>query len=226
MYRKIITTSDQNQIGVDDGLPQVLIDEKSFNSKQEYLKFDQFFGFFALMTRPINALPDFNVKVDKAHLRPGGKLTDFIGSAIPSFPYIVSDKAKKIIEEVNGKGIHFFPVTIQSSKGDTFANYFIMYVLRNESDAINYKNSVLVEDPYDTPQKVLKISSAEDLEGVTDENPLAAFTKLCFYKDKLINSDFIASSTGGNYVSDKFIDKLTNNNISGLSFLQADIIIE
>ncbi len=228
MYYIIRKSSDPKIIGVKDGLSQVLIDEQSFLSKDYYKKFSTFFSPQRYLIDPnaTNAIPDFNVKVDRAQLLKSAKLNDFIDYhyILPQTPFIISKKIKNIFESLKLKGIYFYPVNIYSNDKAIEDEYFLLYTFQVEYNAIIFHKSILVKDLHFEPYQVINISSVDELNKSKEDYGLSQFKKLTLKKESLFNNDFIVTTMSEIFISELLRDIFIQEKVTGLNIIESDVL--
>lgn len=134
------------------------------------------------------------------------KLTDFLGNDLDWL--VVSEKLRNIILLFDSVDAQFFPVDVVDfpRKRKVCANYYVVNVL-NVIDCLDLNNS--------------------DYSSFTVEGEeVYSIRKYALKQNKLTENHLfkIKGSEFSLFVSEKFKNELTKNNISGISFLEVKVV--
>lgn len=225
MFFRLNRAWQQKIIGIKDGSSQIRIDKASFNNIENYTKFENFFSWEKYWENT-NAIPNFHIKVDKAHLIESAKLTDFMSyyEPLPRIPFIIKKKIKDIFEKLKLKGLYYYPINIYSGDSLISEEYFLLHTSVVEYDAIVFEKSVLVKTLDDDPLQIIKVNNVEELERSYKENKLSEFKKLTLKKEFIFNQDFIKTRMSDIFISELLKDIFIQEKVTGIDIRESDIL--
>ncbi len=225
MFFRLNRAWQQKIIGVKDASSQLRIDKMSFNSMKEYEDFASFFS-WERYWKDINAFPDFQIKVDKAHLIESAKLTDFMSyyEPLPGVPFIIKNRIKNIFEDLKLRGLYYYPINIYSGSRLISDEYFILHTSVVSYDAILFNKSILVKTLDDEPLKIIKINTVDELEKSYKAYKLSEFKKLTLKKEFLFNQDFIKTRMSDIFISEFLKDIFIQEKVTGIDIRESDVL--
>jgi hypothetical protein len=214
MYYTISTSDNITEIGY---LPQVNLAKDFIPNSKDYtnVKWNSLF----------KENPSLNFD-----LNPKANVTDLITGAIPSFGLIISEKIKKILEQVNLPLSKFYPININKDNRKIMQYYWFHYL----SDFWNYvdmkKSTYLILNKFTFKQlEEITIGTLDEVKEIKKSLP---FDKIIRPKELYLTSQFpnydIFEITDIQYItiiSEKLKNTLLEKNITGCTFDEYSKII-
>jgi hypothetical protein len=219
MYKSVSTSSDPKEIGVNNGIYQVeLLEKKSFVSNDEKKYYEEYFNGNVKSF----LLDDFKkIKKDKLSLLTyyplkKAKETDFI-SFSPNemgLNFIVSERVMDIFESFNLYEYIKIPTKIEGFKSKFYTIGFPMI----EIEKIDFNKSVFID--WKNNENILINSLNEFMHQKFETRALK--TQKLFLKEKL-NSVILYIQSEGLFFSNKLIEKLENENVTGFQIRNVEL---
>lgn len=223
-YYQAYLNPEPKIIGVNNGIYQIEIGKEEILNNASFKEFRDFFNYNnkAFWVNQ-NSIFDLKIPVIKAKLLKKAKITDIMGYTqnITFLNNLYSSKFIEVLKQFNLKDHKTFEIKID----DVDEKYFLLYHRTIPLEDINYKRSVIY-----TGHKVLKnvkyhsINTHEEYRKFITSNPIHSFEKICISKE-YENLDFISIQAASyNFYSERLVEELINNNISGLKVSYANSI--
>ena len=154
-------------------------------------------------------------------------LTDFLSnSAIGARGYLVSQKAKEILIEFNLMDYQFYPVIIQTSKGELI--YFWLHLTQPDLiHEIDYRKSIFYETKWEFREDVIQINSYDDYLEKKKLDTKASFgaeldkTVVKEQFNKELDLFTFLPFDNNIYISEKLKNSFLVNNITGIDIEEA-----
>jgi hypothetical protein len=207
--------------------PQAYKFIKGYNSEAS----DAIFSLYKYKT----TFPDFIPNLDGIMLSGSAKLTDFVSHGFDSSCFIVSEKAKKILEQYKLCMHQFYSLGLY--KRNKKYNYFLFKIISDYSDNVNYKKSTFVEYNISSREKLSAVSviSREDLlhkRQIVKEKTGKILQTI--WGDKIVMNDSfdneldffeITIIDGNTYISERLKNDIERNELTGWDFVHANNLI-
>ena len=215
-YYQAYLNPEPKIIGVNNGISQIKIGKEEIVNDDSFKEFRDFFNYDnKVFWVNQNYIFDFKIPVIKAKLLKKAKITDIMGYT-PNITFLnnaYSSKFIKILKQFNLNHHKTFEIKIDNVS----EKYFLLYHSTILLEDINYIKSTTY-----TGHKILRnikyhsINNYEEYRTFIISNPIHSFEKICISKEYK-NLDFISiQGTSYNFYSERLIEVLTKNNISGL----------
>ncbi|MFT4222012.1 hypothetical protein [Dysgonomonas sp.] len=219
-YYKIKSSLDQKIVG--SNYPQAYKFIKGYNPEAPKAIFS--------ISKYRTSFPDYEPDLDGIMLSGTAKQTDFVSDGF-GLGFIISEKAKKIIEAYNLCPHRFYPLGLYIRK--IKFDYYLFRIRSDYSDFVDYKESTFIEYNIASGKSygAIKVHSKENLldkrEKLKREKDSVMYT---IWGDKIVMGnkfnhelDFfsIGIIDGSTYVSERLVNDILSSGLTGWNFIPA-----
>jgi len=172
--------------------------------------------------------PSFSPNTGTLKLMNGSKVTDFISAATISWGFIISKKVKKILENFSLPPIRFYKCPI-IHKGKIIENYFLMHLICDLTDKIDFRSSDFYIDDFGDFKEHVEIDDLNDFNTkIVELNKESNFleikaSKLRFDKDYILDIDIfqIESISNKTFITKRINDRFIEEKVTGIDILES-----
>lgn len=216
-YFQVSVSPEPKIIGVNNGVYQVEIDEKTIDKKDEkFINFIKWFDYknedFWQKQDAVNLLKS---PVIKGKMLKKAKITDIMGyaSEYHCLHNIYSEKYIKILKTHNIGDYWLFDFEING----IIEKYYLMFIKTISTPQVVFDKSLIY-----TGHKILNnlkyfpVANYEEFSQLLEEEPLVRYEKVAISKEYYDRDIISIQATGGHFYSEKLIDFLLDYSITGL----------
>lgn len=208
--------SDPKIIGVKNFEPQVIINENSFDNKEDY---DYMVENLArnYWNNEI-AIKDLELNISDSFLLPTAKKTDFLrfNPGLTHTQYMVSECVKNIIQKYTTDSVVFFDTTLLEQ--NLRYKYSLMHVEYLNDCNIDYKNSTFCIGSIIRGRTDVTFSSPEE-EKLFRKSHFDLTARIIKLNENHDYDRHMFGTWGGIYMSEQLISELRSIKVSGVNFL-------
>jgi hypothetical protein len=212
---------------IGDDYPQTYKFIKGYNPESE----NGIFSIYDYRT----SFPDYIPDLDGIKLSGSAKLTDFVSHGFKSCSFIVSEKAKSILEKYKLCMHRFYPLGLY--KRNKKYDYFLFWIISDYSDFVDYEKSTFMEYNISSDKKfgAVSVRSKEELlqkkEIVKEKTDDLLQT---IWGDNIVMNrsfgselDFfeITIIDGSTYISERLKNDIEYNGLTGWDFNPATKLV-
>ncbi len=175
-----------------------------------------------------NVFPDYMPNLNSYLLDKEAKLTDFVSKNSPYFGFLVSEKAKQVLQRFHLPIHKFYPASIIKQDKNK-ENYFLFHYISDFSSVIDYPKSIF---------SVVQVLKIKENFTVNNENELlqkiesvlpyskVVSKKISIQQGNKINYDLflISSNDPRTYISHRLKTALEEAHITGIEIVPTDVI--
>ena len=191
-------------------------------------------GIFTLYETRKNGFPDKAPDLSGLKLANGAKFSDFLSACFDDNMFLFNEKAKNVLESLNIDGDYrIYSAQVTSLRKKQTQEYYMMQILSENFRYVDFANSTLVKK--DDKQRVpIHFSSYQEFCDIASakERPKIwmfsfKFMKLTMTKEfHELGKDMFqigAIDKVSWYVSQRFVDAIQENGLTGLIFEEVDL---
>lgn len=215
MYYNLNLDWDPKVIGVKNGIYQVELDKKAYDT-QVYKKIENLFINSEFTAK--QEYPELDFKFCLKKLKSARK-TSFMSFSpyLKHGHFLVEKKTLELFEHYNIQKHKNYEAKIFDSNSESYDdNYMLFYCVLQDWDVIDFKKSIFKSGGFgNLPEIELKFK---------DENELRNFKGIAKVKTLALNNrfdkslDFFHTRLGGLFVSERLKLELERNNVTGIKF--------
>ena len=212
-----MTQSDPKIIGVKNGIYQCEIIPDLYSNPEVYNILESEFAFIKYKFEK-NHIPPEGLEFEYVRLLKKAKITDVISysPALREFQFILSSKAKELLEGLNIPNCSFYTTKLYDYNGNrVLGNFFMFQTSYLGYEAINFEKSIFYYGSEILGKKYQKINNYEEFRKSVDLNPLISAERVSLKKE-IVNSEFVITRFGGPFVSEKLWDRWSNFGVMGI----------
>ncbi|WP_207422811.1 hypothetical protein [Desertivirga brevis] len=216
-----MTTSDPEIIGVKNGIYQCEIIPKSFLNSEAYNILESQFRFTSYELNKYQA-PAENFEFEYVKFLKKAKVTDVISYSpkLVEFQFIISTKAKAVLDQLNLPNCRFYKTSLFDSRGDKVPNnFFMLQMTYSDVDVINFRKSSFYRGSDILGKKYLNINNYQEFQQEKEIDALISVEHISLKKE-MIKSDLILSPVGGLFASERLWDKWSDLRITGIKVFE------
>lgn len=192
-------------------------------------------GLFSLYNSNIDGFPTQVPNLSGLKLANGAKYTDFVSGGFGDYLFILSPKAKLLLEGMKIEEHCFYPSSIVSVRKKVAKDYYIMKIKSNNLGYIDFKQSEFVQqDRYLGKKKgKVEIMSADDFFNKEKEISLKTNWEDCIRCSTIkmrpeffeLGLDLFKISKVDNhwYISTKLFNAINQSKLTGLEFTKVEL---
>lgn len=190
-------------------------------------------GLFSLYESHKNGFPDKTPDLSGLKLANGAQFSDFLSQPFTSDIFLLNEKAKRVFESLHIDGEYrVYPAQVTSMRKRSTRDYYMMQILSENIGHVDFANSTLIQK-HDNQRVPIQHSSYQEFidTASTKENPRKWIHSFRFANIKMIKEFHnlgkdmfqIGTIEESWYVSQRFIDAVNENGLTGLEFEEVDL---